>query len=524
MSGTVSKSSASSGSSSPKISCGSDIDAFSMTSFSVYVEKETDVTFTFGMPDGSSCQFTTMCGTEGTDVSNNQCGGATSVSWSIPDTSDVESCGFGIYSVGFDCNPNTGSSHSTSAVSSSKTAVLSNTIPAQSVTHSTGSASSAVVPPGTTLVSGSNSKSQSSPAISTAAVSTGSISSWSTSTVYATTEVTITSCAPTVTNCPANSHSVVTKTIAISTTIFPVTATETGKATSVSPAETSPVSSASEKGQSTTISTGSAVVATTATVSPAGGNTSPAGIAPGSSSLSSTLPSSSSTSGSSGPESCPSVVPKCINTWLPGTCTDNTDVSCYCPSSNVTSSVISCIQSWSSDSAEESIALSYLTGICSNYISTNPGIVTAIPSTITIAPTPAASAAPSGVSAAGSVGTGAGATTTTAVVGSASQVLPYTTITYSSSTYVVPQVVFTTGVSAATTTVGLVVGTSPVAAATTLATARSSVLGVAGATGFNTPTSTPTHAPYVAAAVPGASISKQGALLTGVIGLLAFFL
>ena len=51
---------------------------------------------------------------------------------------------------------------------------------------------------------------------------------WTTSTVYSTTTETITSCAPHVTNCPAH---VVTRTIAVSTTVCPVTATSTPVAT-----------------------------------------------------------------------------------------------------------------------------------------------------------------------------------------------------------------------------------------------------------------------------------------------------
>ncbi|KAH8894850.1 hypothetical protein GQ53DRAFT_762248 [Thozetella sp. PMI_491] len=48
-----------------------------------------------------------------------------------------------------------------------------------------------------------------------------------TSTVFATTTRTITSCAATVTNCPAHSTVVVTETIPVSTTVCPVTETET---------------------------------------------------------------------------------------------------------------------------------------------------------------------------------------------------------------------------------------------------------------------------------------------------------
>ncbi|KAB5558640.1 hypothetical protein GE09DRAFT_1120139 [Coniochaeta sp. 2T2.1] len=58
------------------------------------------------------------------------------------------------------------------------------------------------------------------PASST--VTKSSVYPLTTSTVYATTVKTITSCAPTVTNCPAHSTVVVTETNAISTTVCPV--------------------------------------------------------------------------------------------------------------------------------------------------------------------------------------------------------------------------------------------------------------------------------------------------------------
>lgn len=57
-----------------------------------------------------------------------------------------------------------------------------------------------------------------------------------TSTVYSTTVKTITSCAPTVTNCPAHSTVVVTETIPISTTVCPVTASSTKYSNSSAPA------------------------------------------------------------------------------------------------------------------------------------------------------------------------------------------------------------------------------------------------------------------------------------------------
>ncbi|MCJ1405762.1 hypothetical protein MMC11_008992 [Xylographa trunciseda] len=58
-----------------------------------------------------------------------------------------------------------------------------------------------------------------------ALVGFASAQNYTTSTVYTTQEITITSCAPTITNCPAESTVLTTITVAAYTTICPVTAT-----------------------------------------------------------------------------------------------------------------------------------------------------------------------------------------------------------------------------------------------------------------------------------------------------------
>ncbi|KAI9736281.1 MAG: hypothetical protein M1834_001167 [Cirrosporium novae-zelandiae] len=63
------------------------------------------------------------------------------------------------------------------------------------------------------------------PAMTTAAVTTYG---YSTSTIYATSVVTVTSCAPTITNCPAESIATSTMIVPITTTICPITAMMTG--------------------------------------------------------------------------------------------------------------------------------------------------------------------------------------------------------------------------------------------------------------------------------------------------------
>jgi hypothetical protein len=126
-------------------------------------------------------------------------------------------------------------------------------------------------------------------------------------------------------------------------------------------------------------------------------------------------------------------------------CKDNSDAKCYCPNKEFTKKVISCIDAWGTSKSEITEALSYFTGICAAWVPQNPGIVTAIPSTITLAPTVTSSASP-----------------ITGDVISAPKV-PCTTITYSTYTVTVPQVSFVTstltGSSGITQTVGLVPAT-----------------------------------------------------------------
>jgi hypothetical protein len=173
-------------------------------------------------------------------------------------------------------------------------------------------------------------------------------------------------------------------------------------------------------------------------------------------------------------------VPQCINTWLSivPKCTSNSDAKCFCPNKDFTDKVISCVQAWGASKEEIQNALSYFTGICAAWVPTNPGIVTAIPSTITLVPT----VVPSGAS-----GATASAGITAPAITSA-PAAPCTTITYSTYTVTVPQVSFyTSTASGSATTVGLVPAgpsgaspantgkvPSPVAASSTLVTAAQS--------------------------------------------------
>ena len=89
-------------SSSPSIACGSG-QAFSITEMQVSVSFDTDIDFVFDMGGGTTCKQTTSCSASGSTITNDQCGGAQSVSFQMPDHGSDSGCDIGIHSVGFDC-------------------------------------------------------------------------------------------------------------------------------------------------------------------------------------------------------------------------------------------------------------------------------------------------------------------------------------------------------------------------------------------------------------------------------------
>lgn len=150
------------------------------------------------------------------------------------------------------------------------------------------------------------------------------------------------------------------------------------------------------------------------------------------------------------PAPCPGVVPQCLNTWLnkAPNCNSNSDVDCFCPSSDFTSSVIKCIQAWGGSEQEVQSSLSYFAGICAAHVPENPGIITNIPTSITLVPTQVPGPTPTGVSPG----------ETTPALSSPPSSVPCTTLTVSrvitgddsqtsmyETTVTVPQVGFSTG-------------------------------------------------------------------------------
>ncbi|KAF3492259.1 extracellular serine-threonine rich protein [Arthroderma uncinatum] len=328
----------------------------------------------------------------------------------------------------------------------------------------------------------------------------------STSTVYTTSMMTVTSCPPGTPNCPSDSTVVVTSTIALSTTICPVTLTQTGIPTQV-PAPTYGAPGSTSGVEPTQVTPGapapSAPAPTGSVPAPAPGSPTP-----------------------QLPAQCPPVVPKCLNTWITiPKCSSNSDISCFCPSPEFTDKAIQCIRSWGSSDAEVQAALTCFTAICIEHIPKNPGIVTAIPPSITLGPMPVTS-----------VPGGPAPTTIPQTTIEVPQVITGTDggVTSTSTMITVPHIGFTTapgpnpsvilapGPAPATTTDG---GVSP-----------TQVPGGSppyGSTGFMTvsqtgtaPRPTSTIEPYIGAASSLESLSSRWIVMgmTAIVGMLQFAL
>ncbi|KAF5020416.1 hypothetical protein F66182_7543 [Fusarium sp. NRRL 66182] len=173
----------------------------------------------------------------------------------------------------------------------------------------------------------------------------------STSTVYSTEVKTITSCGPEVTNCPvtAGTPAVVTETIAVSTTICPVTETRTHK-------NPKPEKTGSEEKPETPESPESPET-------PAKPETPETPDAP------------------KPPKDAyevPEVVPSCLNTFIDylDDCKDNTDAACYCPSKDFVKNVFECLYAHAENDDIVAEAVSFFQGICAPYVEENPEVVT----------------------------------------------------------------------------------------------------------------------------------------------------
>jgi hypothetical protein len=168
--------------------------------------------------------------------------------------------------------------------------------------------------------------------------------------------------------------------------------------------------------------------------------------------------------------SCPSVLPSCLNTWmnLVTDCSSINDYRCFCPNANLTIQVFACLSAYGASDSEISAAQIYFQGICAEYATQNPAIVTAA-STLTATATIAGPVTTINVY-------------TTVVVPCTQSNGPASTTTIISSAVIVPQVVLTTVTG---TSVGLYQGTqAPItttAAAAAIATTMATVTPTYGA-------------------------------------------
>ncbi|KAJ5562459.1 hypothetical protein N7461_001220 [Penicillium sp. DV-2018c] len=300
---------------------------FSIRNFHLSTSRNTDVFIVYKMPDGSTCHHVASSSYQGIDVANDQCGGATSVEFTLPEESKFGDCDLEIHSIDFDCSPGTKppappvsdpphhhyepTPTSTVTIPDIHTSIVSEpphhhySEPTSTSTVTFPHIHTSVVsyPPHThyepTPTSTVTFPHTHPSVVSEIHSTTSRPQELLTATVWTTQVFTVTKCPPTVTNCPNHSTVVVTST------------------------QPSP----------------------------------PLVTAP-----------------------CPDVVPKCLNTWLDiPKCDSNSDAACFCPSSKFTDKVSSCIRAWSSNKEEQDSALSYFAGICAPYVPNNPSIITIVP-------------------------------------------------------------------------------------------------------------------------------------------------
>ncbi|KUL81898.1 hypothetical protein ZTR_09539 [Talaromyces verruculosus] len=307
---------------SPRIYGGQGQPLFSITAFHVYTEQETDVTFEYAMPDGSTCRHTARCNPQGSTVWNHQCGGATSVTWWIPETSPVKTCELGLLGVEFDCHPRPAPSTSFPQ------------LPPLTATVTSPLASDLSASSGPMVVTTIAATSTSGWGMRSNSMGASSAPRWSSSPDVTCASLGL-SCRPV---SPITTSGVALRpnsTAALS---------DSCRLTSIAP-ESSVMNSAWSP----------TPIPLSSTTMVSGANVTAAGI------------------GASG------LAPKCINTWLTAACIDNTHASCYCPSPTMVTNIVECIQAWGVNTREVAIALSCLTGICVEYVDQNPAIPTAAP-------------------------------------------------------------------------------------------------------------------------------------------------
>ncbi|KAK4145723.1 uncharacterized protein C8A04DRAFT_26468 [Dichotomopilus funicola] len=463
---------------SPSFGCGPSIDRFSLSSIHVKPEFDCDLEFHYDMPDGSTCKHRSACKSSGTTVVNNQCGGAKNVTVVFPHQPDKPkpSCSIQVPTISFDCStasstkpPKTTTAEASTTISPPPVEATTTTEVKETTTTSpppVEETTTTKTPPaeGTTTTTpppaeetttaspppaGESSTSTSSPEQQTSdtsavvvppPVTRTIITSYdSTSTVFTTSTATVTSCAPEVPDCPGDSVVTTVVTIAVSTTICPVTETRTTieSTTSVEKPPSKTTTTEKKPGSSeaaSSSSSGAEVPPTTSTTvrgpgSP-GGPGSSAGATTTALSPVETLP-------------CPGVVPSCLNTFMFTVgCKDNTDAACYCPDATFVKTVFNCLYAHGETDEIIAEAVAYFQGICGKWIGSNPGIATDATVTTYITVTAAPTVAPVYTTIVVDV------TTVVPCTDDNGQEIPSSSTTVTVNTSVtVPQVGFTTGTS-----------------------------------------------------------------------------
>jgi hypothetical protein len=471
---------------SPSFGCGAAVDKFSLGSIHVKPEFDCDLEFHYDMPDGSSCKHRSPCKKSGTTIVNRQCGGAKNVTIVYPPQPDLPkpSCSIRVPTISFDCD--TASSTKPPKTKTTKTPPATTAPPAEATTtppagtppaeSNTPPAESSTSPAENTPPAETNTPpaesnnppaesntppvesntppAETSPeATATSTVAPGQQTSSSpveqtsdvvvpppvtktittsydsTSTIFTTSTQTVTSCEPTVPDCPANSVVTTVVTVAVSTTICPVTETLTtieGPSPSAQPSEgpSDGPSDGPSQGPSDGPTSAPGVATTSSPV--VGGTT---GVVSSVSPVE-TLP-------------CPGVVPSCLNTFLFTIgCSDNTDTACYCPDATFVKNVYDCLYAHGETDSIIAEAVAYFQGICGKWVNENPAIATDATVTTYITVTAQPTVAPVYTTVIVDV------TTVVPCTDDAGEVIPSssTTVTVSTS-MTVPQVDFTTGSS-----------------------------------------------------------------------------
>ncbi|GAB0138120.1 hypothetical protein EsDP_00006364 [Epichloe bromicola] len=372
------------------------VDAFSIGSFDLSTEFDARLEFHYDMADGSVCKHTSDCKRGGSTIVNNQCGGAKKVRIVYPKQIQTgltfkKKCKVSCHKIKWQCGkpsprpPRTTATTQVVQTTPETVVVRTSTRPGQQET------TSAVRAPTNSSTQPGQQTAPTVPATVGTQTTTFVTTFDSTSTVFTTSTKTITSCGPTVTECPGkNGTHVVTVTVPVSTTICPVTVTRTHTeglpTTVVLPSNSKTEGNAEPTGENPTGERSNPTTTTTTTTNaekPAGERPNPTG----------------EVSRPSQAPPCPAVVPRCLNTFLElkSKCQNNKDAGCYCPNKEFVDTIFNCIYAHGENDNIISEAVSFFQGICGPYIPQNPAIATGahtITEIITVTGTPRITSVP----------------------------------------------------------------------------------------------------------------------------------